>query len=319
VDAIGVGVRASRQRRPGSEKPTFRDTVLHVSDTVVMDLPDGRELAWLELGDPSGPPVFVFHGTPGSRLQVSFDRDSITAAGVRFIATDRPGYGHSTFQRDRRLADWASDVAHLADHLDVDKFSVVGYSGGGPHAAVCARFLSHRVVGTGIVSGVGPLIEPGSEEGMMGFNRGITYASRRSEYFVYPLFAVSGSIFRRWPERALRAATGQVPNSDMEVLSRPDVKSAYINDYRHFSPTSARAAAQDFSLFAKDWGFRMEDITVPVDIWHGSDDRNVPISHGRLQAERIPGSRLHECSGQGHMLVVDRLEEILRTVSTERT
>jgi pimeloyl-ACP methyl ester carboxylesterase len=284
-------------------------------DTVVMDLPDGRELAWLELGDPKGPAVFVFHGTPGSRLEVSCDVDPINSSGVRFIAMDRPGYGHSTFQRGRRLADWASDVTCLADHLAIDRFSVVGASGGGPHAAACARFLSDRVLGAGIVSGVGPLAYPGSDKGMMGFNRVVTRLARRSQYIVYPLFALGASIFRRWPELAMRAASGQLPSSDIEILSRPNVKSAYIDNYRRSPSTSALAAAQDFALFASDWGFRLEDITVPTNIWHGDDDRNVPISHGRLQAERIPGSLLHECPGQGHMLVVDRLEEILRTVS----
>jgi len=77
------------------------------------------------------------------------------------------------------------------------------------------------------------------------------------------------------------------------------------------------AAAQDFNLFATDWGFRLEDITPPVDVWHGDEDRNVPFSHGRLQADRIPGARMHECPGEGHLLVVDHLEEILRTVSGE--
>ena len=121
-----------------------------------MGLPDGRELAWLELGDAKDPAVFVFHGSPGSRLQVSFDGGAVEAARVRSIAVDRPGYGHSSFQRDRRLADWASDISRLADHLHLDRFSVVGISGGGPHAAACARFLPDRVRAAGIVSGVGP-------------------------------------------------------------------------------------------------------------------------------------------------------------------
>jgi len=301
-----------------SVKPTSRDTVLHMGDTVVMDLPDGRELAWLELGEASGPPVFVFHGTPGSRLQVSFDEEPIIAAGIRFIAPDRPGYGHSTFHRGRRLADWASDVSRLADHLEIDRFSVIGISGGGPHAAVCARLLADRVVSAGIVSGVAPLADPGAEEGMMGFNRFVTRLARTSMYLVYPPFILSASVFRRWPELALRAASGQLPASDFEILNRPNVKRAFIEDYRRASSTSALAAAQDFALFARDWGFRLEDIDIPIDIWQGDDDRNVPISHGRLLAARISGSVLHECPGQGHMLVVDRLEEILRTVSTER-
>jgi pimeloyl-ACP methyl ester carboxylesterase len=182
--------------------PISRDTVLHMGDTVVMDVPDGRELAWLESGDAKGPAVFVFHGTPGSRLEVSCDQGPIISSGVRFIAVDRPGYGHSTFQRGRRLADWASDVTCLADHLKIDGFYVIGVSGGGPHAAACARFISDRVLGAGIVSGVGPLADTGAEEGMMGFNRAVIRLARRSQYAVYPLFALSASVFRRWPELA---------------------------------------------------------------------------------------------------------------------
>jgi pimeloyl-ACP methyl ester carboxylesterase len=286
-----------------------------MSDTVVMDLPDGRELAWLEVGDPKGPPVFVFHGTPGSRLQVSFDDKPIIAAGVRFIAVDRPGYGHSTFQRGRRLADWASDVGCLADHLGVERFSVVGVSGGGPHAAVCARFLGDRMVRAGIVSGVGPLAELAAEEGMMGFNRAVTRVARRSHHLLYPAFALSASALRRWPDLALRSASRQLPAADVEVFARPEVRAAFVDDYRRASSTSARAAAQDYGLFATDWGFRLEDIDAPVSIWHGDEDRNVPIAHGRLQAGRIPGAQFYEIPGQGHMLIVDRFEDILRTVS----
>lgn len=281
-----------------------------------MDLPDGRELAWLELGDAAGPAVFVFHGTPGSRLQVSFDGAAIATAGVRFIAVDRPGYGHSSWQQPRRLEDWASDSAHLADHLGLETFSVVGISGGGPHALACARFLPDRVRCAGIVSGVGPLAEPGSESEMMLFNRLVTRLARRSRHLVYPLFALTTWLFRRWPERSIRATSGQFPEPDVDVMRRPEVLSAYIDSYRRAPSTTARAAAQDFSLFASQWGFRLEDVTIPVDVWHGDADRNVPVSHGRVQAECIPLARLHVCPGEGHLLALDRLAEILTTVST---
>jgi pimeloyl-ACP methyl ester carboxylesterase len=97
------------------------------------------------------------------------------------------------------------------------------------------------------------------------------------------------------------------------------VRSAFIENYRRFSSTSPLAAAQDFALFSSDWGFRIEDITAMVHVWHGDEDRNVPFSHGQLQAERIPGARMHKCPGEGHLLVVDHFEEILQTVSSGLT
>ena len=151
-----------------------------------MQLPDGRELAWIELGMPDGPPVVVLHGTPGSRYQVAPRAEAIVTAGVRFIAPDRPGYGHSTYHPKRRLADAATDMAHLADHLGLERFSVVGYSGGGPYAAACARFLEDRISSTGLVSSVGFLAKRGSEAGMMGLNRVVTRLARVSQAAVLP-------------------------------------------------------------------------------------------------------------------------------------
>ena len=284
-------------------------------DTRVMELPDGRELAWLEAGRPRGRPVFAFHGTPGSRRQVSFDEKAITAAGVRMIAPDRPGYGHSSLHPGRSLADWAGDVAALADHLKVDSFAVVGVSGGGPHAAVCARLLGERVAAAAIVSGVGPMGDPGFDVGMVGFNRGLTFLAQQAPPVLRPLFSLQEFAIRRWPEAALRAAAKQFPPPDIALLERPDVRSAFFDDAHHASATTAQAASQDFVLFARDWGFRLEDITVPVHLWHGDADRNVPIGQGRFMAERIPGAVFHECPGEGHLLYVNHLEEILLTVS----
>ena len=178
-----------------------------MNETRVLELPGGRELAWLEVGDIDDPAVFVFHGTPGSRLQVSSDKAAIRAARVRFIAVDRPGYGHSTFQPARRLSDWATDISNLADHLHIDEFSVVGISGGGPHAAACARFLPDRVRGAGIVSGMGPLADPRSEDGMMILNRLLARLARRSQYLVHPFFAMSVS--------AVPSVAGDVDTSDL--------------------------------------------------------------------------------------------------------
>jgi pimeloyl-ACP methyl ester carboxylesterase len=280
-----------------------------------MEVADGRELAWLEAGKPRGRPVLAFHGTPGSRRQVAFDEKSISAAGVRMIALDRPGYGHSSFHPGRTLLDWAADVGALADHLKLDSFAVLGVSGGGPHAAVCARSLPERVSSAAIVSGVGPMGHPEFGVGMAGFNRGITFLARQSPLALRPLFWFQELLLRRWPEVALRVARKQFPPADVALFERPDVRAAFFDDARHSSPTTAQAATQDFVLFARDWGFRLEDVAVPCHLWHGDVDRNVPIGHGRFMAERIPGAVLHECPGEGHLLFVNHLEEILKTLA----
>ena len=165
-------------------------------DSCVTVLADGRDLGWLELGDPAGMPVFAFHGTPGSRLQLAIDDAPIRATGLRLICPDRPGYGLSTFQPGRRLVDWPGDVVSLADHLGIERFAVMGISGGGPHSAVCAARLGDRVDSAAIVSGVGPLADPRAIEGMMRPNQIFTVLARRGSRVLEVAFQISGGVKR---------------------------------------------------------------------------------------------------------------------------
>ena len=273
-------------------------------------LPDGRDLGWLELGEPAGSPVFAFHGTPGSRLQMAIDDSPLRAAGIRLICPDRPGYGLSTFQPGRRLVDWPRDVADLADHLAIERFSVMGISGGGPHAAVCAALGRGRVTSAAIVSGVGPLADPRAADGMMRSSRVLTAMARRGSVIVYVVLAMQVGVLRRWPARALELMAKQLPASDVAVLSRTEVRALFERDAVHSARTAGRAAAQDFQLFATDWGFDLAAIEIPVHIWQGDADRNVPPQHARLLRDAIPGSVLHEFAGEGHFMAFDHLEEI---------
>jgi pimeloyl-ACP methyl ester carboxylesterase len=151
---------------------------------------------------------------------------------------------------------------------------------------------------------------------MMGPNRVISRLARRSRQAAYPAFAFSTWYCRRWPERSLASASRQLPPFDLEVLSQPDIRAATIQEFQRSTPGTAAAAAQDFALFSRDWGFCLEDISVPVHLWHGDADRNVPAAHSRLLTQRIPKAQLHACPGEGHMLIFDRLEDILRTLSS---
>ena len=130
-------------------------------------LQDGRMLGYAEYGVPDGMPVFYFHGFPSSRLDWQFFdcEDPVTELNARVIAADRPGFGLSDFQRGRRILGWPDDVAELADALQIDRFAVLGVSGGGPYAAACAFGIPGRLTWTGIVCGMGPSDAPGMVDG----------------------------------------------------------------------------------------------------------------------------------------------------------
>jgi pimeloyl-ACP methyl ester carboxylesterase len=279
-----------------------------------MQLSDRSQMAWAEMGDPKGYPVFAFHGTPGSRHQVLVEPAAALAAGARVIAPDRPGYGASTWKRRRTLEGWANDVAELADRLDIERFAVMGVSGGGPHAAACAHFLPGRVSAAALVSGVAPLAEPGSEAGMMPANRLFARTARKAPAANTLPFWLMSVLARQAPELLVKG----MPAADAAVLARPEVLSSFVA-FAHASPTTGRAAAQEFGLFAREWGFDLAEVTVPVQVWHGDVDANVPVVHAELQSAAIPGAVLHVVPGEGHLVFVDHLEEILRELLASRT
>lgn len=285
-----------------------------MSDSHVMTLSDGRALGWIEFGVSDGWPIFGFHGTPGSRLQMGIDEAAVRRAGVRLIAPDRPGYGLSSFQPGRRLIGWPADVVQLADHLALERFSVMGVSGGGPHALVCAALLEDRLVAAGVVSGEGPLSDPRIGADMTPSGRILTTLSRRRSRLLALFFAFELELARKWPSKALDLLVKQLPPYDAEVLARPELRDLFERDVRQTSRTAGHAQAQDYELFTAEWGFDLGAITVPVFLWHGDSDKNVPPLHAEVVHDAIASSTLRTFEGEGHFLVADRLEEILVTL-----
>jgi pimeloyl-ACP methyl ester carboxylesterase len=126
-------------------------------------LRDGRSLGYLDIGEVGTPPVILFHGSPGSRLDAFYlPSDELAATGVRMLAPDRPGLGRSDPRPRQSFREGVADAAGLADALGLEKFAVIGVSGGGPYAAACAEWLPERLTAAALVSGVGPSTLPGS-------------------------------------------------------------------------------------------------------------------------------------------------------------
>jgi len=274
-------------------------------------LRDGRLLGYAEYGDPEGKPAFFFHGMPGSRLEAQFGDAAAKKLGLRVIAIDRPGYGLSDFKPRRTFADWPDDVVELADALKVDRFAVAGVSGGGPYVAVCALRIPERLTAAGIISGVGPFDVPGATEGMSRRNRLIFGMARRLPWLVNLPYWLMAQGARRFPDRFISLMMRSLPEPDKAVLARPEIRALFMEDAAEAFRAGGRGAAWDSVLYARPWGFRLEDITMEVHLWQGEEDVNVPPSMGRYQAEAIPNCRPTFYPGEGHLLIVDRMEEIL--------
>jgi pimeloyl-ACP methyl ester carboxylesterase len=281
-----------------------------MNDSHVIVLPDGRDLGWLEFGDPHGAPVFAFHGTPGSRHQIVMDDESLRNAGLRFVCVDRPGYGLSSFRRGHRLVDWPKDVAHLATRVGIEKFAVLGHSGGGPFAVACAALLGDRVSAAAIVSGVGPLNGPHAFDSMKKSEQIQMKLSRRRSRIMRAACVSQMEAFRHWPSWSLNMMTKQFALADRGILARANVRTTMELEATRLSRTTGRAVAQDLEIFTADWGFDLGAITVPVQIWQGDEDLSVAPAHAHAMHEAIPGSVLHEMPGAGHFFIFERLDEI---------
>jgi pimeloyl-ACP methyl ester carboxylesterase len=275
-------------------------------------LRDGRRLGYAEWGDPAGRPLLYFHGWPGSRVEGRLGDEAARAKGVRFIALDRPGMGLSDYQPRRTLVDWPDDVLQVAAALGLDRFAVLGISGGGPYAAVCAWKLPDRLTGAGIVSGLAPLDVPGVIAGMSRRNRLSLQLVGRLGVLRRVLMARMAVSVRRRPDRVLERGVGAAV--DKQYLGRPEVRRILAESLSEAFGSGSRGPAWEMGLYARPWGFRPEDIRSPVYLSHGEQDANAPITMGRYLARSIPGCRARFYSGEGHLHFVDRLPEILAAV-----
>jgi pimeloyl-ACP methyl ester carboxylesterase len=274
----------------------------------VTTLADGRRVAYEVMGDPNGRGVLALHGTPGSSRQLASLDKPARDHNIALIVPDRAGYGGSTHDPSRTIASGASDLGQLIGHLSLDHPAVIGLSGGGPTALACGVVLPDRISSVTTVGSIGPLVP---RDPSLPPDRFITRTARRSEPAARALFAVMVFAGRRRPEQTVDRFCTLLAEPDAQLLRHdPMVRNAFRDDLQHPSPTTARAAAHDFWLFTRRWDIDLSAMTVPLHVWHGTEDRNVPVAHGRVIAAACPTARLHLIQGGGHLLL-SNLEEII--------
>ena len=278
---------------------------------------DGRRLAYRDSGDPGATPIVSHHGTPGSRLDRHPDAAAIMAElGVRMITYDRPGYGESDPQPGRRVVDAAADVAALADHLGIERFGVVGTSGGGPHALACSARLGARVSRVGVVVGAAPSDDPDFDflAGMDQLNLDEFAAAAESEEALAAFLEPFVEEARRDPDALLDAIAEHLPPADQEVFRRPVHRAVARESLTEAVRQGSRGWLDDDRAFATGWGFPLSDATAETRLWQGELDVLVPRSHCTYLSERLPDARFELIPGAGHALA-DHWREIVAWVA----
>jgi pimeloyl-ACP methyl ester carboxylesterase len=262
-----------------------------------------RRLAVRCWGPRRGAPAFLLHGTPGCRLSIRPRDADLERLGVRLVTYDRPGYGLSDPHPRRTVADAADDVQAIADALGIDRFAVLGRSGGAPHALACAALLPDRVTRVASLVGLAPFDAEGLDwlDGMVELNRqqfgAAVLGPRPLAEVIYPQVVA----MRADPEHLARRLEREGSRADREALRDPIYRATFVDSVRESVQRSLDGWAADSLAFTRPWGFDPRWIKVPTLLWHGAWDVFSPLNHARWLAQRIEGATLSVSDDASHL------------------
>ncbi|PYK23418.1 MAG: hypothetical protein DME52_12740, partial [Verrucomicrobia bacterium] len=255
---------------------------------------NNERVAFSEYGDTGGEPVMFCHGWPSSRLMAQFTHDAARELGVRIISPDRPGIADSSFVTGRKLLDWAPLVSELANFLQLEKFRVLGISGGAPYAYTLAWAMPERVRVVAVVSGAPNIAELSDRSGLLALYRWLMFADQR---FPAPLCRFGFRLARpllslRPPRRSRSWLLKFLQPCDADSLRDELAFEACFESQRRAWKASADGVLADAQLFAQPWGFSLNELQVPVRLWHGDSDRSFSLGVAKEMAEKIPNCHL---------------------------
>ena len=273
----------------------------------------GRRLGFATFGTPRGRAVFWLHGTPGARRQIPVEARAYAEDNdLRIIGVDRPGIGWSTAHLYDNVLGWTEDLAVLADTLGVGSFHTIGLSGGGPYALAAAAAMPERVQSVGVLGGVAPTVGDDAAAGGL-VSAAVPFAPLLALGRVPLSFALTNAIrlVRPFGGTAIDAYRVLQPAGDKKVLGRPEFRAMFLDDLLNGSRKQISAPLADLLMFTRDWGFRLDDVRVPVLWWHGDGDHIVPWRHGQHCVHRLPRARLFTMPGESHLGGMVLAEDVL--------
>ena len=293
------------------------------SGTQTVAAADGRSLTIAEWGDPGGFPVFLLHGTPGSRFVGQADASAYASVGARVITYDRPGYGGSDRFRGRRMIDSVADVSAIADSLVIDRFAVTGGSWGGPHSLAVAARLPERVTRAACIAGVAPFDMPGFDwfAGMDAVNvEELGWALEGEDVVAREIERTAAGMLGRVaddPSKLISDAV-ELSEADRAVMASPERHEAIRKGINEAFRQGVWGYVDDIFCLIQPWGFEVTEIRVPTRILYGLTDVLVPRQHGEWLAHKVPSAEAVIDEQGGHMpdpnLVTERIGWLVQPV-----
>ncbi|WP_036506574.1 alpha/beta fold hydrolase [Nocardioides sp. URHA0020] len=285
-----------------------------MSDLLHVPGPDGRTIETLVGGDPDGVGLLFHGGSPSAAAAYQPFDDAARSLGLRLVTISRPGYGASTPRpAPGRYADDVVESEIVLDHLGIDQFVTLGWSGGGPRALACAALLPGRCRAAASLAGVAPYGAEGLDwfNGMAEENHEEYHAAEAGPA-AYETFVVEHVLpmLAATPDELEEAFGGLVTPVDVAVLTA-EFADWMSRTFNHAGAQGAIGVRDDGLAAVSPWGFDLADITVPVAIWQGRQDAMVPYAHGEWLAAHVPGAQAHLFEDEGHLSLVDQMDVIL--------
>jgi pimeloyl-ACP methyl ester carboxylesterase len=284
------------------------------ADSKTIPLPENGHLAFREYGDPKGIPVIFCHGWPSSCTMAELTDSAARELGIRIISPDRPGISDSALPVSRKLLDWPGVAQHLADHLGLSEFRVFGISGGAPYAYVSGWAMPSRVRAMAVASGAPPLAELAERGGLLPLYRWMLALHRfRPELLRTCFQAARPFVSMKASVHIARQLLRMLQPCDAEALRDSIAFNACFESQRRAWRGSALGVMMDAQIYAEPWGFPLEEVHVPVRLWHGKRDRSFSVELAKAVAQRLPNCTARYVENAGHYsLPIRYTREILQ-------
>ena len=276
-------------------------------------LQDGRRLGFAQFGDADGEPIIFFHDLWGNRNLRHPDDSILARLGIRLIGMDRPGYGMSTRKSGRSLMDVVDDVMLLSKAMKLERFSVLGFSAGGPYALACAYRFPQIVARCAVVAPLPPMDHAQGFRAIHPvYGRLFQLAGGNESFFRLLMRGFFWFDSQRGPDQFVKELGGLLTAADQKVLSNINLFNSRRDIWGEIRSGGSDQLADEMVTLTKPWGFRLQSISVPVDIWWGEADGFCAPGVGERMAGMIPNSQFRLEPQAGHFMLFSHWQAILQ-------